>query len=411
MITTPLLNDAGGNKRLSYITFTLSCVALAMLCWIAFAGTKLFPDSGEFEVGSPTQAVMVAADWTGKPYPSPTDPHGKVIANYPAATFGGQIQGGTEEYQTWKTTGSGLTVYHGSNVRFDATRASGNHQGIWFSPDFAAALGAGVNTMRQDGGTGRTVVMEYILKNSKNCKPFLLLGMGAANNAKILHENGFKSSNEEDPPKVTMALGSGINNQIAVHLRKFCETSNYCGWRSPFDQNEVFICNKCMKHCLEATVNIYKIAWGDLPEQMAVEYWFPNQEVKTTVNNYVGKDGNEDSNKGKEAVQSGETLAFYAYSYKKTQSSSESQENDEPNKVPSKPKGPKVDKEKCTKTLPPEIMFDNDQIDGKMVSSSGCSSESKWKLIPLSVGGLTGNDNIILEDEEEELTPKAKSKK
>ena len=61
-----------------------------------------------------------------------------------------------------------------------------------------------------------------------------------------------------------------------------------------------------MKHCLEATVNIYKIAWGDLPKQMAVEYWFPNQEVKTSVNNYVGKDGNEDSNKGKEAVQSGE---------------------------------------------------------------------------------------------------------
>jgi len=409
MIKTPLLNNAEGKKRWTHITFTLSCMALATLCWIAFAGTKSFPDSEEIEVGV-TQPGIVGADWKGDPYPLPVDPHGDLIDSYPIVTFGGTIQGGTDEYQTWKTTESGLTVYHGSNMWVEATTKSAKHKGIWFSPDFACALGAGTNTVMTAGGSEATVV-EYILKNSDTCKPFLLLGVGAANNAKILQENGFKV-NDKDPPKVTMALGSGINNQIAGHLANFCANPDYCGWRSPFDQNEIFICNKCMKPCLIATHEYYKVSYGALPKQMEVEYWFPNQKTITHVNDYVGGDGQKDSKKGQTAVQSGETLAFYAYA-EEIQPNSESQENDDPNKkneVPSKQKGPMVDKKQCTEKLSPAIMLNNDQLDSKKASSSGCKSESTWVFKPMEIGGLTPDDNIFKEDEDtdEQSTPAPK---
>jgi len=238
------------------------------------------------------------------------------VANYDVNTFGGTIDtvGG---YQVW--TADGMTVYHGSHEKVDVqvVQPAGKYEGIWFSPDFQCALGAATTKVKGAGSAdstagGSAIVVEYTLTND-DCKPFLLLGVGAENNAKILFENDFFKAGTDEKGVVSMGLPSA---RIKDQLKNFCEKEAYCGWRSPYDQNEIFICSNCMLACLTNKNTYYKVAYDKLPKNMAAMYWFPNQKGFDNMGEYDEGDGKGAALRimaGRQALKDGKTLAFYAW--------------------------------------------------------------------------------------------------
>jgi len=408
MITTPLLTNAEGKQRWPCVIFGLSCVALATLCWITFVGTKSFPDLQEIAVGPATQP---GETWEGHNYPWPINSKGHPLSKdiYIAEFFGGQIET-LNEYKVWKTPDDGMTVYHGSNSHVIAKPQPKDYQGIWFSPDFACAMGAGTNVAKSTKSKkeyGDVTIVEYLLKNSVACKPFLLLGTGAKNNAKILFENDFKAPKEETG-FITMGRGS---QDISKQLASFCTNVNYCGWRSPFDQNEVFICNKCMEACLHAKQSYYKIKHTDLPPYMDEIFWFPNQAPIDTVNDYL-VDGVKDHEAGEAARENGDTLAYYAYApHKHVQDGIK-----DGSSGLSLPKGKKdakkelkpsslgtftISEEDCDEAISPSVLLNDDQTDMNQLSAYSCSSTSAMFMFPIAEGLETIS-------EEEPTTPKSK---
>jgi len=97
---------------------------------------------------------------------------------------------------------------------------------------------------------------------------------------------------------------------IKEQLKNFCKKGAYCGWRSPYDQNEIFICRQCMLDCLTNERTYYEVA--KLPQNMATMYWFPNQKVFDTMGRYDEGNG-ENVVAGMKALNDGKTLAFYAW--------------------------------------------------------------------------------------------------
>lgn len=423
MITTPLLNNTEAKQRWSYIAFTVLCVALAALCWTAIGGTKSFPVSEETQVGVTAPVLAKPESWTGADFPSPIDASGNAVGSYDAANFGG-AQETLSGVKVWKA--DGLTVYHGSHMVVDP-KPSVAYQGIWFSPDFQCSLGAATTKVKGSGGGGGkggdATVVEFTLKNTDNCKPFLLLGIGAANNAQILFENGFKKPTDQSG-FVTMGRPS---EDIKIQLENFCKNEAYCGWRSPWDQNEVFICSRCMADCLTSTKKIYKVLNKDVPDNMVTDYWFPNQAKFDNLGMYKDDQNKQNVVKGRAALISGETLAFYAStSYSdKVKEQEAPKENVIPNGggakgqiavVKEKPtsKGVPMDELQCTSLLETSIIED-DVLEPKEISPFGCSSGNQLSfLIP-----LTPLSEMILEEEpqtpksevQKSETPKSKSSK
>jgi len=407
-------------------------MALATLCWITFDGTKSLPDLQEIDVGQ-TQPGVKGATWQGLDYPLPMNAKGKLVSQdmYPLETFGGQIEV-LNGYKVWKPRDeiNGLTVYHGSNARVDAKISNENYQGIWFSPDFACAMGAGTNTAKDAMSRGGDVVIvEYVLKNSVDCKPFLLLGIGSRNNADILFENGFKTGAENEVEGfITMGRGS---QDISVQLAEFCKNDNYCGWRSPYDQNEIFICSKCMKVCLKSTQTWYKVDKRDVQPSMEEVYWFPNQQPMNTVGSFVikrkrrtekdakAKSKFENLLAGQAALYNGDTLAYYAYSI--PYDVREVREESTPSHMTTKdesipPKGKPNDENDasipvvqndCDQTIGPEFLYGK-----KKISTYNCKSrflygkkKVAWRVTPPTLQ-ITEED----EDLDEPITPKSEPK-
>lgn len=415
MITTPLLKNTEAKQRWSYIAFTVLCVALAMLCWTAIGGTKSFPVSEETRVGtgassSSTGAAAAAADtgptgptgagpkpvltmkgiWIEKDpktkevkdceYPSPVNHEMKPVKGYDPETFGGTVD---IHAGTWAT--DGLTVYHGSSKVVEASKPHDDYKGIWMSPDFKCSLGGATSKVHEDA-SGIATVVEFMLKNDANCKPFLLLGIGAEHNAKILYANGFKQKGLKAAaePYVTMGRPS---KEIQEHLEEFCAKSPYCGWRSPFDQNEVFICNKCMPLCLTSTKRIYQ--WdgeaesNPMPQNMATQYWFPKTGMIRTLGQYEGEYSKGEGapiEKAKKAQEKGETLAFYAEAGFRVKEI-----------VGKAAEAIAMTELTCSKGLPAKEVADK-EIDGTELDKCGCKKK----------GGFMAEIPIIEEENEDE---------
>lgn len=324
MITTPLLKNTEAKQRWSYIAFTVLCVALALLCWAAIGGTKSFPVSEETRVGPGASASASASSsfssadtaeilqpvlkpdktWVGLEYlhvPSNSDVMPQ--KTYDVQNFGGEIDE-IDGRAVWTTKAGGLTVYHGSNKEVDPTQAHGlkSIKGIWMSPDFLCSLAGAAVKSTNKGGT--PTIVEFTLQNGPECLPFLLLGIGAKHNAAILFQNHFRKSGETEG-YVTMGRPS---IEIRVQLENFCNENAeaFCGWRSPFDQNEVFICNRCTKACLKSTGEIHKFDPTEL--KAGTVYWFPGKNLEQLTK--YDPDG-KDLKAGEKAQERGDTLAFW----------------------------------------------------------------------------------------------------